>query len=106
MKLRRLAHNCWGLLLVSALLTTAIGCHGENEWPPLSEQKIYVADKFFDVAVLDEKRAIVIGYGGKMIVTENAGFAWARVDVGTNKSLYSIDFAEGGKVGWFVGEEG
>jgi photosystem II stability/assembly factor-like uncharacterized protein len=107
MKLRRLAHNCWGLLLVSALMTSSIGCHGgEHEWPPLSEQKIYVADKFFDIAVLDEKRAIVIGYGGKMIATDNAGFAWEQIDVGTHKSLYSIDFAEGGQVGWVVGEEG
>jgi photosystem II stability/assembly factor-like uncharacterized protein len=106
MKLRHLAQNCWGLLLVSALLTTVIGCHGEHEWPPLSEQKIYVADKFFDVAVLDEKSAIVIGYGGKMISTENAGFAWELVDTGTSKSLYSIDFAPGGQVGWLVGESG
>ncbi len=58
------------------------------------------------MAVLGEKSAIVIGYGGKMISTENAGFAWELVDSGTNKSLYSIDFAPGGQVGWMVGESG
>lgn len=108
MRLRRLARSSWGLLLMSASLAGVIGCHGggEEDWPPLSEQKIYVSDKFFDVAVLDEKRAIVIGYGGKMIATDNGGMSWTQIDVGTERSLYSIDFTEDGQTGWVVGESG
>lgn len=89
----------------TVLLSTA-GCHREIEMLPLADQKIYVSDKFFDVAVLGPKRAIVIGYGGKIIETEDGGFTWTQIDAGTEKALYSIDFADDGKAGWIVGQEG
>jgi photosystem II stability/assembly factor-like uncharacterized protein len=93
-------------LALGAVLLLSAGCHGEIDYLPLAEQKIYVSDKFFDVAVLDPKNAIVIGYGGKMITTADGGFTWSQTDLGTNKSLYSIDFAPDGKTGWVVGQEG
>lgn len=92
-------------LALLAVLTTA-GCHRELEDVPLATQKVYVSDKFFDVAVMDEKRALVIGYGGKIIETTDGGFTWDQVPSGTEKALYSIDFAPGKKVGWIVGQEG
>jgi len=93
-------------IALGAAVLLSSGCHSEVEWLPLAEQKIYVADKFFDVAVLDAKNAIVIGYGGKMITTNDAGMTWSQIDLGTQKSLYSIDFAPDHKVGWVVGQEG
>lgn len=89
----------------TALLSTA-GCHRDIEMLPLADQKIYVSDKFFDVAVLGPKRAIVIGYGGKIIESEDGGFTWKQIDAGTDKALYSIDFAPDGTTGWIVGQEG
>jgi photosystem II stability/assembly factor-like uncharacterized protein len=89
----------------TALLSTA-GCHHDIEMLPLADQKIYVSDKFFDVAVMGPKRAIVIGYGGKIIESEDGGFNWKQIDSGTDKALYSIDFAPDGKTGWIVGQEG
>jgi photosystem II stability/assembly factor-like uncharacterized protein len=95
-------------LVVSTAVATlaSTGCHGEDNWEPLTEQKIYVSDKFFDVAVHDAKHAMIIGYGGKIIETANGGMSWSQIDAGTRKSLYSIDFAPGHQVGWIVGEEG
>jgi photosystem II stability/assembly factor-like uncharacterized protein len=87
-------------------LLSAAGCHRDIEMLPLADQKIYVSDKFFDVAVLSDKRAIVIGYGGKIIETEDGGFTWKQIDGGTDKALYSIDFASDGNTGWIVGQEG
>ena len=91
---------------VSAALLTTVGCHREIEMIPMATQKVYVSDKFFDVAVMDEKRALVIGYGGKIIESTDGGFTWGQIDAGTSKSLYSIGFAPGGQAGWIVGQEG
>ncbi len=95
-------------VLLSALITTLAtsGCHGEDVWDPLTEQKIYVSDKFFDVAIHSPKHAMIVGYGGKIIETDNGGMSWTQVDTGTRKSLYSVDFTADHKVGWIVGEAG
>jgi photosystem II stability/assembly factor-like uncharacterized protein len=92
-------------VLATAALVIA-GCHQETEWEPLAEQKIYVADKFFDVYIAEPKRAMVIGYGGKIIETTDGGFSWNQVNSGTDRAIYSIDFAAGGKTGWIVGQQG
>jgi photosystem II stability/assembly factor-like uncharacterized protein len=106
MFVKNLAKRSGASLALGAALVLSAGCHSEVDWLPLAEQKIYVADKFFDVAILDPKNAIVVGYGGKMITTSDGGFTWSQVDLGTQKSLYSIDFAPDGKTGWVVGQEG
>ncbi len=95
----------WVLLGV-VVLTVLAGCHGEQEWEPLTEQKIYVSDRFFDVAITGPKSAYVVGYRGKMIHTDDAGFSWSHVDLPTDRSLFSIGFADDGRNGWMVGEAG
>lgn len=95
----------WVLLGV-VVLTVLAGCHGEQEWEPLTEQKVYVSDRFFDVSVTGPKSAYVIGYRGKMIYTDDTGFTWSHVELPTDRSLFSIDFAEDGQHGWMVGEAG
>lgn len=94
------------VVLAGTAIFSVIGCHHGVEMKPLATQKVYVSDKFFDVAVMGDKRALVIGYGGKIIETEDGGFTWTQVNSGTQKALYSVDFAPGGKVGWIVGQEG
>ncbi len=105
MIVRDLTARFCALIMVAALLATA-GCHRTGDFEPMTEQKIYVSDRYFDVYVKAPKEALIIGYGGKMLHTTDAGFSWEKVDTGTDKALYSIDFAEGNKVGWVVGEEG
>jgi len=103
---KSLAKRSLVAMVACTSLLSAAGCHREIEMLPLADQKIYVSDKFFDVAVLTDKRAIVIGYGGKIIETEDGGFTWSQINGGTDKALYSIDFAPDGKSGWIVGQEG
>ena len=93
-------------LTLAAAGAFVAGCHHEDVWEPLAEQKIYVADKFFDVYVPDAKRAVVIGYGGKIIETNDGGFTWNQIPSGTDLALYSIDFAKDKKTGWIVGQQG
>jgi photosystem II stability/assembly factor-like uncharacterized protein len=95
----------WSLPLAVLALVAAGGCRGEEEWAPLAEQKVYVSDRFYDVAALDEKSAIVIGYDGKALHTADFGATWNTVEVGTEDALFSIGFAPGNRVGWIVGQE-
>ncbi|MFQ5478067.1 MAG: YCF48-related protein [Candidatus Binatia bacterium] len=94
-----------GVVICGVILLVMAGCHGEQEFEPLNTQKIYVSDKFFDVAVLDADRAIIVGYGGKILFTENFGSTWELIDSGTHATLYSIGFADD-KHGWITGQEG
>jgi len=105
MIVRELTARSCALAVVVALLAAA-GCHRTAEYEPMTEQKIYVSDRYFDVYIKDPKEALIIGYGGKALRTTDAGFTWEHVATGTDKALYSIDFAPGNRVGWIVGEEG
>ncbi len=102
----RLAKGRHLLVAFAVSATVLSGCHGSGDWAPLTSQKIYVSDKFFDVAPVGPKHAIVIGYGGKILETTDSGISWGIVPSGSNYSLYSIDFADDGKTGWIVGQEG
>ena len=101
-----LARRSLGAALACMTLLSTAGCHREIEMLPLADQKIYVSDKFFDVAVMSPERAIVIGYGGKIIESEDGGSTWKQIESGTDKALYSIGFGPDGKAGWIVGQEG
>jgi len=105
MIVRDLAARFGALLLVAALLATA-GCHRTGDFEPMTEQKIYVSDRYFDVYIKGPKEALIIGYGGKVLHTTDGGLSFSIIETPTNKALYSIDFAEGDQVGWMVGEEG
>jgi len=106
MGMMRVGYRTCAVALAAVILTSTAGCHGDANWEPLTEQKIYVSDKFFDVAVLDPKRAMIVGYGGKIIETTDGGFSWKQVSSGTDQSLYSIDFTDDGQTGFIVGEAG
>jgi photosystem II stability/assembly factor-like uncharacterized protein len=99
---RRGAMAC--LWLTAAL--AGAGCHSSEKpvWAPLATQKIYVSDRFFDIEVLSPKRALVVGYAGKLLETEDGGVTWNIVETPTDMALYSIEFADE-KTGWIVGQE-
>ncbi len=95
--------------LVAALGMAALfatGCHRvEEPLPPLPERLISISDKFFDVAALDADTAIVVGYGGKILRTEDGGFTWARIPSGTDEALYRVRFVDSQR-GWICGQDG
>lgn len=84
----------------------AFGCHPEVEIPPLPESKIsLIGDRFFDVKALSPERALVIGYRGKMLETNDSGRTWDIVKVPTDRALYNIRFADA-QNGWICGQAG
>src|SRR2546426_10812262 len=48
-------------------------CHSHMEDVPLTEQKVYFSDKFYDVKSLSAERALIVGYGGKILHTPDRG---------------------------------
>lgn len=93
-------------LAIAALgLGVMVGaCHSEIENAPLANQKIYFSDKFFDVKALSDRRALIIGYGGKMLETTDAGVSFTRVETGTDLALYKLSNV--GNQLWMSGQEG
>jgi photosystem II stability/assembly factor-like uncharacterized protein len=81
-----------------------LGCHHEVEMTPLIERTIYVTDRFYDVAAPSTDRAIVVGYGGKIIETSDGGRNWTVIPSGVDKALYGIYLA--GDQAWIAGQDG
>lgn len=79
-------------------------CHSEMENVPLTSQNIYFSDKFYDVKALSKDRALVIGYGGKILETKDGGASFSRIESGTDLALYKL-FASGNQL-WIAGQEG
>ena len=79
-------------------------CHSKMEDVPLTDQKIYFSDKFYDVKSLSKDRALIVGYGGKILETTDGGISFTKVESGTDLALYRV-FARGDKV-WISGQEG
>jgi photosystem II stability/assembly factor-like uncharacterized protein len=93
------------MLLGTLLATFGAGCHAEMEDVPLVDRKISIADKFYDVTALDADRAAVVGYAGKILMTDNGGRSWQVMPSGTDRALYSIQFVNA-DTGWVSGQDG
>src|SRR5438093_719474 len=101
----RTTRRAFVVLLVLASGWTA-GCHPEVELPPLPEAKIsIIGDRFFDVKALSADRALVVGYRGKILETNDAGRTWTIVSSPTDRALYNIRFADA-QNGWICGQAG
>lgn len=97
----------WGLPLAALTAAVAVtGCHKHEEWEPMTTQKIYVSDRFYDVEILGPKEVLVVGYNGKLLHSADFGSTWDEVNSGTGNALYSVSFAPGNKTGWIVGQGG
>jgi photosystem II stability/assembly factor-like uncharacterized protein len=88
----------------AVLVVGLLGCHHEIEMTPLIERTIYVTDRFYDVAAPTKDRALVVGYGGKIIETSDGGRNWTVVPSGVDQALYSIYVA--GEEAWVAGQDG
>jgi photosystem II stability/assembly factor-like uncharacterized protein len=99
------ASNHFGLH--AALLAAVLGggCGAEGPTALRSPSVVTAADRFFDVQVLGAQRALVVGYGGKILLTTDGGTTWSRPASGTNRALYAAHFVDGTQ-GWIVGELG
>ena len=88
------------------LVALAMGCHREVEMIPLMERTIYPrTDRFYDVQALSKDRAVVVGYGGKVVETRDRGRNWTLLPSGVDVALYGVHFVDDNR-GWIVGQDG
>lgn len=102
----RVARRCTrvGAVLLAALALCACRHEAAGE-VPLIERTISFTDRFYDVQALGKDAAIVVGYGGKILVTSDGGRHWERRQSGVDAALYSVDLPD--RVhGWIVGQDG
>ncbi len=98
--------RCMGWLLGLASLAAASGgCHREVKDVPLLARLIGVSDKFYDVQAIDADHAVVVGYGGKILLTADGGFTWSQATTGTEGALYRVRFVDA-NTGWVSGQDG
>ena len=97
--------RCVALLLGLASVSVWTGCHKEVQDVPLLARLIGVSDKFYDVQALDADHAVVVGYGGKILITSDGGFTWSQVPSGTDGALYRVRFIDA-NTGWVSGQDG
>jgi photosystem II stability/assembly factor-like uncharacterized protein len=87
------------------LLALALGCHHEVEMIPLAERTIYSTDRFYDVQAISKDHAVVVGYGGKILSTTDAGNSWEILPSGTDLALYAVHFTDA-QHGFISGQDG
>jgi len=95
-------------LVTAGIASCVLGmaaCHREVEMIPLIERTIYLTDRFYDVDAISADHAVVVGYGGKILVTRDGGRNWTQQRSGTDLALYGVQFADADH-GWIVGQEG
>ena len=91
------------LFVAVALATTA--CHREVAVPPLTPRNILITDKFFDVWPTSPTRAFIVGDRGKLLLTEDAGRTFKRIDIGTSLGIFGIQMVDD-QNGYLCGQDG
>ena len=99
-----LAHRIVVAAIALAGLACA-GCHREVAVPPLPVRLVTLSDKFFDVWPTSPTRAFIVGDRGKVLLTEDGGIHFKRIDIGTNLAVFAIQMADD-KVGYLAGQDG
>ena len=91
------------LFVLIALATAA--CHREVAVPPLPLRNITLTDKFFDVWPTSPTRAFVVGDRGKVLLTEDGGRTFKRIDIGTQLGVFGIQMTDD-QNGYLCGQDG
>src|SRR5258708_39695935 len=87
------AHRVIKTLFVLIAFATA-ACHREVALPPLPLRNITLTDKFFDVWPTSPTRAFIVGDRGKVLLTEDGGRQFKRVDMRTNLGIFGIQMTD------------
>jgi photosystem II stability/assembly factor-like uncharacterized protein len=91
------------LFVVLALLTAA--CHREVAVPEMPVHNIRFTDKFFDVWPTSPTRAFIVGDRGKVLLTEDGGKTFQRINIGVNLGIFGIQMTDD-QNGFLCGQDG
>jgi photosystem II stability/assembly factor-like uncharacterized protein len=83
----------------------AIACHRTIEMPLLPERNITTSDNFFDVWPTGPERALIAGTRGKLLMTEDGGRHFKRIDIGTDLAIFGVQMIDA-QNGYLCGQDG
>jgi photosystem II stability/assembly factor-like uncharacterized protein len=98
------AYSLIKTLFVLIALANA-GCHREVAVPTLPLRNIALTDKFFDVWPTSPTRAFIVGDRGKVLLTEDGGRTFKRIDIGTQLGVFGIQMTDD-QNGYLCGQDG
>src|SRR5260370_39159701 len=98
------AYSLIKTLFALIALATA-GCHREVAVPPLPLRNITFTDKFFDVWPTSPTRAFIVGDRGTVLLTEDGGPAFRRIDIGIQLGIFGIQMTDD-QNGYLSGQDG
>lgn len=93
------------LALPVLLAPGVVACHQKVAMPPLPVRNITSTDKFFDVWPTGPQRAFIAGTRGKLLLTEDGGLHFKRVDIGTELAVFAIQMVDQDN-GYLSGQDG
>ncbi len=99
------AHACACALVLILAIFAAPGCHREVPVPPITLRNITFTDDFFDVWPTSPTRAFIVGARGKVLLTEDGGRHFQRVDIGTTLGIFGIQMTDD-QNGYLCGQDG
>ena len=82
-----------------------MACHPQEPRRERDSDSIDLYDDLYAVSVVDERRAVAVGYHGSVYFTRDGGTRWSGGRVPTRRSLYSVSMADA-RHGWAVGQRG
>lgn len=83
----------------------AAGCHQKVAVPPLVQRNITLSDRFFDVWPTSPTRAFIVGARGKVLLTEDGGRHFRRIDIGNTLGIFGIQMVDD-QNGYLCGQDG
>jgi photosystem II stability/assembly factor-like uncharacterized protein len=93
------------LLLIAVALVLSSACHREVAVPPLHLRNITITDKFFAVWPTSPTRAFIGGSRGKLLLTEDGGKTFSRVNIGSDLAIFGIQMTDA-QNGYLCGQDG
>ncbi len=87
-------------------LALGLGCHDFHlDFARGTGGDIVLFDDLYSVSVVDDDKAVAVGYFGAVYLTEDGGETWIQGSTGTRQSIYSVSMGDE-KNGWAVGQRG
>ena len=94
-----------GLLGAALGALSVAACHRALPVPPLPERNITTSDNFFDVWPTGPASALIAGTRGKVLLTEDAGRSFRRIEIGTDLAVFGIQMTDR-ENGYLCGQDG
>src|SRR5260221_14065970 len=92
-------------MLFAMLALATAACHREVAVPAMPLHNIRFTDKFFDVWPTSPTPAFIVGDRGKVLLTEDGGKTFQRINIGVNLGILGIPMTND-QNGFLCGQDG